>query len=270
MNRRAYVAGHFYPRNSASLTEELEGYLKNTPEPKGSVLGIIAPHAGYQFSGQCAAHAYKAISNRKIKYAVVIAPSHHSNQIPFSVGDYQFYETPIGKVSVDRKRVETLLENDLFAFEPQLHEREHSLEVQLPFVRKVLPDAKILPILFGTQTLSNSKILADCLLDLYANELDDVVFIISTDLSHYFPAELAEKKDKRFIESVLSGDPEKLWETMRNGKCEACGIGGVLVLMHIARKLGNKKFRELCYYHSGFINQDRDKVVGYVSISMES
>jgi AmmeMemoRadiSam system protein B len=269
MNRKAYVAGQFYPRQSENLKQELNSYLKRVPEHHGKVLGIIAPHAGYIYSGQCAAFAYQTLKNCTAKYAVVIAPSHISNHIAFSVGDYQYYETPVGKVRVDKNRVSALLENNVFTFEPQLHEREHSLEVQLPFVQTMLPDVEILPIIFANQTLENSKYLAEVLFDLYRDDLDETVFIVSTDLSHYFPAELAEKKDKCFISEVVSGNPESLWKAMKAGKCEACGIGGVLTLMELGRLVGNTRFKELCYYHSGRINEDNDRVVGYTSIALE-
>ncbi len=270
MNRKAYVAGHFYPRKADELKRELNDFLRHAPNYYGNVLGIIVPHAGYVYSGQCAAYGYKAIQDKEIERVILIAPSHSTNHIAYSIGDYKFYETPLGKVRVDRKGVEALLSQDEFIFDSLLHEREHSLEVQLPFIKMVAPDAELIPIIFAQQTLDNSKFLAKKVLELFKEKEDKTVIIISTDLSHYFPTDLAEKKDTTFILNVLSGDSDALYEAKNEGKCEACGLGGVLTLMEIAKLHGDVRFKKLCYSNSGQINKDYDNVVGYTSIVMES
>ncbi len=270
MNRKAYVAGHFYPRRADELTRELTNLLEHAPDYFGKALGIIVPHAGYLYSGQCAAYGYKTFYGENIERIILIAPSHISNHIAFSVGDYNFYETPLGKLKVDREGVETLLSHEGFIFDPMLHEREHSMEVQLPFIKMVAPEAKIIPVIFANQTLNNSKILAEKIFDLYSKDRERTKIVISTDLSHYFPVDLAEKKDNIFINLVLSGNIEALLDAKSLGKCEACGMGGVLTLMQIAREVKKAKFRKLCYSNSGQINKDYDNVVGYTSIVMES
>lgn len=267
MIRRPVVAGTFYPGIPETLKNQVLIFLHNAEVPDNyeNALGIISPHAGYVYSGQCAACGFNALKQKKFDLAVIIAPSHRFGSFKYSVGKFKEYITPLGHVPVDMELVEELLKRDDFDFHPGAHNSEHSLEVQLPFLQMINPDAAILPILMGDQTSENSKILAEVLTDMFKNKLDKTVFIISSDLSHYYNSEKALTMDTLLSENVEKKSIRKLEKNLKSRKVEACGFGGILTLLHLAKKLGYDKTENLKYTHSGEISGDNSQVVGYLS-----
>jgi len=267
MKRKPVVAGSFYPGSTAVLKKEIEDNLSQVADSKkyNDIFGIAVPHAGYYYSGQCAAYGFKAIQQKDFEAAVIIAPSHRYNHFQFSAGNFESYITPIGEVEVNQQLVKRLLTYDEIQFVPEAHNSEHSLEVQLPFLQVIKPSARIVPILFGNQTFENSSRLAYILKKEFADKLDKTIFIISTDLSHYYDGSTAEKMDSIFASNLTSLDTEILEKELRNHKCEACGMGGTLTLMHLAKKLSFDKVDLLNYTHSGKISGDNSQVVGYLS-----
>ncbi len=265
--RKAVVAGAFYPGEAGMLRKQVENYLSRVQIKYNykNALGIISPHAGYVYSGQCAAYGFKAIARKDFDLAVIIAPSHRVGGYRFSVGDYDDYETPLGIISVHEEYVREILDFPDFEFRPAAHISEHSLEVQLPFLQVIKPDAKIVPVILGNQNGENSLILAEILSKVFKHRLDKTVFIISSDLSHYYDSETAAKKDNLLAEDFQKSLISKMEQDMHNGKIEACGFGGILFLMHLAHKLKYEKVEILKYTHSGFINNDFSQVVGYLS-----
>jgi len=265
--RKSVVAGAFYPGNSDILKMEIENYLskvkvKDTYE---KALGIVSPHAGYVYSGQCAAYGYKAIEQKNFDLAVIIAPSHNIAGYRFSVGNFDAYQTPLGIVPVEKEYVRKILDYPDFEFLPAAHSSEHSLEVQLPFLQVIKPNVEIVPIILGNQNSKNSVILSEVLSRVFKNRLDKTVFIISSDLSHYYDSDTAIEKDNLLAENFQKGLIDKMEQDMHYKKIEACGIGGILFLMHLAEKLKYKKIETLKYTHSGYINNDFSQVVGYLS-----
>ena len=267
MKRKPVVAGTFYPGSPAQLKGDITRYLEDVSEVKTGMdlLGMIVPHAGYVYSAHCAAFGYKTIQQKDFEIAVIIAPSHRYGHFRFSAGDFESYLTPLGEVEVDRDFVGKLLTYDDFQFFPAAHLSEHSLEVQLPFLQVIKPAARIVPILFGNQTLENSSKLADILLREFSTQLDKTVFIVSTDLSHYYDSDTARKMDSRFADSLLTLNYHNLTKDLRFEKCEACGFGGALTLMQLAEQLKYNKVSVLNYSHSGQVSGDNDQVVGYLS-----
>ena len=270
MKRAPIVAGSFFPGNATILRKDIESYLSQISNIKEyeDILGVVVPHAGYFYSGQCAAYGYKAIQQKEIEIAVIIAPCHRIGNFTFSVGNFESYLTPLGEVEVDKQIVERLLTYKEFQFLPSAHKSEHSLEVQLPFLQMIKPAARIVPILFGDQSLENSKILAKILHLEFADKLDKTIFIISTDLSHYHESEIAEKMDSIFTNNLIGLDIDGLEEALYDHRCEACGMGGSLTLMHLANKLNYNKAETLNYTHSGKISGDDSQVVGYLSAAI--
>jgi MEMO1 family protein len=268
MKRDPIVAGSFYPGSSSILRNDIEQYLSNIEDSptQENILGIVVPHAGYIYSAQCAAYGFKAIQKKNFDTAVIIAPSHRYSHFQFSVGNFESYLTPLGTVEVDQHIAEQLMQYDEFQFFSAAHHSEHSLEVQLPFLQVIKPETKIVPILIGDQSFENSKRLAEILLQEFGDVLDQTAFIVSTDLSHYYESSIAQEMDSIFYTNLKNLDIEMLELELENHMCEACGTGGVLTLMHLAKKLNYNNSKLLNYTHSGKISGDDSQVVGYLSV----
>ena len=262
------VAGTFYPGNPEKLKNEIIAYFQKVElslPDISDILGVISPHAGYIYSGQCAAYSYQALKRKKFSTAVIIAPSHQYGDFYYSVGDYDAFETPIGQVEVDRDLTKKLLGDSKFVFYPYAHSREHSLEVQLPFLQMINPQAKILPILIGYQYDQSSLYLSQKLAEMFKDKMDSIVFIISSDLSHYHTSTQAETMDNSLAAAIESLDIETVDKLIKERKSEACGFGGILTLMNLGRLLNYPKVKTLKYMHSGATSGDYNHVVGYLS-----
>ncbi len=264
--RKPAVAGSFYPNDAHELKQLILSYLENAVVDKieGNILGIISPHAGYIYSGQCAAYSYKAISHKNFKTAIIIAPSHQFGGFRFSIGNFEKYLTPLGELNVNKEISEMLLSLPEFDFIIEAHKYEHSLEVQLPFLQVIFPDISIVPIIFGNQNLENAVLLGQILSQLLTSESETIV-IVSSDLSHYHSSDIAISKDLLLAEILKERNEIKLWEKYLNREIEACGIGGILALIKLSKILGFNKVSNLKYMHSGEINYDYSQVVGYLS-----
>jgi len=264
------VAGSFYPGDAATLRKMVETFLAQAqvPPAPSELLGVISPHAGYVYSGRGAGYAFRALQARSFKTAVLLAPSHRAGGFYFSVGDYESYQTPLGAISVDSAAVERLLAREHIGFHHQAHESEHSLEVQLPFLQVVCPEARIVPIVLGHQHDANSRWLAGVLAEEFGQRLADTVFIVSSDLSHYHDLTTAERKDSRLADHVQRLDTDALMADIETRACEACGFGGILTLMHLAKQLGYGQAQTLLYSHSGEASGDNRQVVGYLAAAI--
>lgn len=248
--RRSAVSGYFYPGNSKELKNMVNDFLKKAKAKKisGKIKGLVEPHAGYIYSGLTAAYGYKLLSqldkNRKWKI-ILLGPSHHAYFSGAAISTTDFWLTPLGKVRVEKIKIEGLLDI------PEARLYEHSLEVQLPFLQCVLNDFSIIPILTGE---IDPKELSDILIPI----LDDKTIIItSSDLSHFHSYEEANKIDKIANEAIPKLEIKKVEEEV-----EACGKTGILTLMHIAKKM-KWKGKLLHFCNSGDVTGDKSQVVGY-------
>ncbi|MCK4338532.1 MAG: AmmeMemoRadiSam system protein B [Candidatus Cloacimonetes bacterium] len=265
--RKPIVAGQFYTANPHKLKMEIDNYLKNVKLEKeyDNIFGIISPHAGYVFSAQTAAYGFKCLQGKHFDAVIVIAPSHNPIEFSISVCDCDFYQTPLGDIPVEKEIVEGLLGNKLIGYSEIAHKREHSLEVQLPFLQMVLTDLKLVPILIGYQSLETSRNLAEILYQTLKNMKKKFLFVISTDLSHYHSAETAKILDDKVIDAVKKMDAELLNDYISSGKAEACGFGCIETGILYAKKFGIENADILNYSHSGMIFGDYAQVVGYLS-----
>jgi hypothetical protein len=225
----------------------------------------VVPHAGYVYSGQTAANMYNIAKQFAYKKAIIVAPSHYSNACDFFIGDYQAYQTPLGTLHTDRDIIKNLSAKPDFAFDKSVDVKEHALETQLPFLYYILPDIKIIPIIFVRQNLLNAKRLCDHLVELIDEE---TLLVISTDLSHFHNAEKAEEKDRLLIEYIKRNDIDGFYDALKQRKIEACGFGGLLTLMYMRNTLGNVEIDDFCYTHSGHVNKDNNQVVGYLGCGL--
>jgi AmmeMemoRadiSam system protein B len=267
MIKKPVVAGSFYPNDKNILSSMLTQFFFNaemhSKEKQGKrLIALIAPHAGYVYSGQTAANIYNIAKQYHYKRAIVIAPSHHTNTQDFFVGNYEAYQTPLGNMKTDLLAIKELLVLSEFVFNEYVDAREHALEVQLPFLHFINPEIRIVPIIFCKQTFQNTEILAKHLLELHD---DKTLIVISTDLSHYHTAKQAEAMDSLLIENVKNHDIAGLQNNLINHKVEACGYGGILALMNMSKALGNVEVDNVFYSQSGQVSGDNNQVVGYLS-----
>lgn len=269
--RKATATGSFYPADKQELAAMVDQFLSlaQIPEIKAPVIALISPHAGYVYSGHVAAHAYKLLKGRDIKRIVVISPSHVTQFSGASVYDGQSYETPLGVIEVDQAFVNQLTANGGRVFksakghESLFQERgEHALEVQLPFLQRVLTSFKLAPIIMGDQSYETCRALGFALANLIKDE--QTVIVASSDLSHFHSYEEAVNLDKKVLNAVQEWDYFNLSRNLSSQICEACGGGPIIAAMIAAERLGANIAQLMKYANSGDVpHGERSRVVGY-------
>jgi AmmeMemoRadiSam system protein B/AmmeMemoRadiSam system protein A len=277
INRQPAVAGSFYSANPAELKSTLKDYFNKAEEVAhhGSIRALIAPHAGYVFSGFVAASAYRQLDREtEYQHIFVIGSSHHTGFYGASIYNEGNYETPLGEVEVDIELASQLIKkSSVFTFNEEAHKREHSLEVQLPFLQYWLKKPfKIVPIILGSQDPDVSEKIADALKPWFKS---GNLFVFSTDLSHYPTWDGANKADANTIQGILSGSPDLLLQALEDNEKEhysglvtsMCGWPAVLSLLDMTRNLNGLSFHKVLYKNSGDTPYgDHQRVVGYVSV----
>jgi AmmeMemoRadiSam system protein B/AmmeMemoRadiSam system protein A len=264
------VAGAFYPDKPAELSRMLDKFLEVAqPEPaEGEIFALICPHAGYGYSGQVAGLSYKLIKNKPYKTVIVIGPSHHYGFSSVSVYPEGAFRTPLGDLEIDKEFTQKILNKDAeIIFEPAAFSQEHSLEVQLPFLQKVLSNFKIVPIVMGDCSFSTCQKLARLLKEAMAKR-SDVLVVASTDMYHGYDYQEAEVVDKLTISYLKNMDAEGLYYGLREGKLQLCGGFAVVSTLILAKDLGHNKLNVLKYTNSADVTGKKIKgiwTVGYVS-----
>ena len=264
--RESVIAGAWYPADPAILRGKIDGFLRqaDVEPPAGKLVALIAPHAGYRYSGQVAAHAYKLLQTRKFKTVVIVAPSHYARFWGVSVYDRGSYRTPLGTVPLDMELIAELKRKDpSIRYVAEAHQKEHSLEIQLPFLQVLLPDVKLVPLVMGNQDLSTCRKLAETLANLTRDK--SVLIVASTDLSHFHSYSDAQILDNRVVGHVRQMSIEGLASDLAAGLCEACGGGPLLAVLTASRLIGANKCEVLKALNSGDVTGDRSRVVGYMA-----
>jgi len=269
--RQPAVAGLFYPDVPSILNADIERMFENAKDIigdkkiNGEIKAIIAPHAGYMYSGQTAAVAYSLIRGKDYDTVVVVSPSHREYFDAISIYDGKAYKTPLGEIEIDIELAEKIYEKGkgLIEISSYGHKLEHAVEVHLPFLQKALNHFKLVPIVMGDQKADYCFRLGDILGDVLAGR--NALLVASTDLSHYYTYDVAVKLDKIVIDDVANFDEVKLMDDLEQQRCEACGGGPTVAVMHAAKKLGADKSEVLYYCNSGDVTGDKTGVVGYLS-----
>jgi hypothetical protein len=268
--REPCAAGTFYPKDPEELATVVDRLLSQAEcrlEPDRDLRALVSPHARLPYSGSVAAEAYVCLRNRPISTVVFVGPDHYVGFEGVAVYPAGAFRTPLGDVWVDEELAELFLEGGPeIRAAPEAHRKEHAIEVQLPFLQRVLPGARIVPILMGFRSRSNVEILANML----SRALDNprVLLIASTDLSHYHPRTVAQELDRRIADLVRAFAPTSLWEELRNGRVEACGGDSIVSVMLGAGISGAEVSRVLRYADSGDASGNRQSVVGYLSAAI--
>lgn len=267
--RHPAVAGRFYPQDPDDLEECIEWCFSHELGPgiprgcsgERNIASVVVPHAGYVCSGMVAAHAFKELSEDGHPDAyVIIGPDHHG-VCPGSILCSEGYATPLGICPTHTEICRRL--SCMITDEPRAHTYEHSVEVEVPFIQYIDPDAHIVPILMGDQSIGSAERLAECLRR--ACDGFDVVVVASTDLSHYIPRDLASHLDGLVLDRICSLDVPGMYRTVRDNRVSMCGYGPTAVAMMMS---GCCEASVLCHLDSfDSLGMDPDSVVDYASVT---
>lgn len=263
--KRAAFAGTFYEADPGRLGREVESYIGKAGEAgeTGRVAAIIAPHAGYVYSGPTAGLAYAAVRGRSYDTVVIIGPSHRVGFSGCSIWPEGVFETPLGTVEVDAELAKAITKASDFSFIEKAFAEEHSVEVQIPFVQKALPSARIVPIVMGFQEERTITRLAAALAKTCGEKR--VLIVASTDLSHYLPKAEAERVDAGTLKLVKDLDASAIIRRMESGDNFMCGAGPVAVALLYAKKIGKAEARILGRTDSSAAG---GPVVGYLAAAL--
>ncbi len=266
--RQPSVAGMFYPSHPGELKKMVDEFfgqveIEITPQ---NVIGIIAPHAGYVYSGLTAAYAFKLLENKIFDKAIVLSPSHNDFFDGSCIFDGDSYITPLGEIPIDKNTADEIVKNSNSVFFGERgHRTEHALEVELPFLQMINQDFSLIPIVMGNQQMNNITDLAESIAKVIDNK---TIIVASSDLSHFYSKKTADKFDSIVEENIINFDFEKLQSDLENQKCFACGGGLIVTLMKTAALMNKKNAKVLHRSDSGDISGDNDRVVGYLSAAI--
>ena len=275
--RHPTQAGTFYAGSQRSLRAQIEQCFKHKLGPGAlptvadknlqRIVGLVSPHAGYIYSGPIAAHGYHRLAaDGKPDVVVLFGPNHTGSGSALAVMKEGVWRTPLGDVEIDTATASSILDaSDIIDVDDSAHASEHSIEVQLPFLQFLYGSTfKFVPICFLMQDLQSSREVGLAVAE--ALEGKNAVVIASTDMTHYEPQRIAEKKDKAAIEAMLKLDEEGLYSTIETQRISMCGYGPTIAAITAAKALGAKKAELLCYKTSGDVVGDYSAVVGYASL----
>ena len=282
--REPAVSGMFYPGESEKLSKTVDEFLSSASkhEIEGRLAALIAPHAGYQYSGRIAAESFKQVEGMDFETVVIIGPSHRAAFKGISTYPRGYYKTPLGKVEIDEKLADQIKRSFGYnpaveeraskeadaapsGFYPPAHAREHSVEVEIPFIQKVLPKAKIVTIVIGGRSAETIRKLSAVFAKIM--RAPKYLLVVSTDLSHYHPYSEAVKLDRSGLKSIEKLDQEEFLGKLRDGKTEFCNPIGTIALVSAAKSI-RAKAKLLMYKNSGDVTGDKSReVVGYSSVA---
>jgi len=269
--RPAAVAGSWYPGSADRLAREVDDYVGRAQvEERDMPIAIVAPHAGLKYSGPVAAFAYRAVQHGHFDAAVLIGPSHFIGFTGVSIWPRGAWQTPLGAVRVaeDLAREIAAVSGEVIEH-PLAHGREHSLEMQLPFLVHLLPGVPIVPMVMGYQDRETAFALGNALASAIANRsAGRVLLVASSDLSHYEDAPTAQTMDAVVLRVVERLDPEGLMQALEREPHHACGGGPIVAVLHAAKRLGATRARVLKYGDSGDVSGDKSSVVGYMAAAI--
>jgi len=266
--RPSPIAGQWYPGNASSLASTVDAYIHaaDLPEIPGEVVAIVTPHAGHVYSGEVAGYAFAALSGLTPEIIAVVSPMHQPYPDGLLTSGHDAYQTPLGTVSIDKPSLKALdkkLERELgFGLRPVRNDREHSLEIELPFLQRALDQPfSLLPVMVRDQRVRVTQVLGKALAGILKDK--QALLVASTDLSHFYSQEVAEKLDQEFLRRLKSFDPKAVLKAEEEGKAFACGRGAVAAVLWAARELGADEVRILKYATSGDVSGEYRQVVGY-------
>jgi len=271
--RRAAVAGTWYPATVAALAAQVHSHIQNSDRDQAfvpedaDVFALIAPHAGLMYSGPVAAYAYRLLQRREYEAIVLIGPSHYVGFDGASIWPTGAFETPLGNLEIDETLARAIREASALVTENRAaHQREHSLEMQLPFLATFAPATPIVPIVMGFQNRETAFDVGDAVANAVRGRR--VLLVASSDLSHFYAADISARLDGEVIECVEALDEERLMALLERRPDHACGGGPMVSVLRAARQLGATRTTILRYGDSGDVSGDKSSVVGYLAAAV--
>ena len=268
--RPSPIAGKWYPSNPDRLADTVDTYIQQAKNPpiEGQIAAVVVPHAGHIYSGPVAGYAFAALRGLSPELICVISPMHYAYPQPILSTAHQAYSTPLGDVIVDHQILDLLNERLKKSIGIEIHlisrDPEHSLEIELPFLQRTFPNGfKLLPIMVRDQSEPLMKALGLALAETIRDQ--DTLLVASTDLSHFYPQETANKLDAYFLSQLADFNPSGVLQAEIEGRGYACGRGAVAVVLWAAKQLGADQVKILNHATSGDVSGDYDQVVGYGS-----
>jgi hypothetical protein len=270
--RPSPIAGQWYAAHAPSLKNLVDGYVDaaSVEIPNGKIVGVIAPHAGHKYSGPVAGYAFRAVRNLPVETVVIACPSHFHDDGPLVTSAHEAYATPLGAAEVDQAALAALraeLADALGvpgeALLPAIrHDREHAIEIELPFLQRVLPEGfKLIPIMLRDQSSRLARALGAALARILRERR--ALLVGSSDLSHFYPQQLAARLDAEMLKQIDAFDPDGVLAAEAEGRGFACGHGAIAATLWAARELGADHARVLKHATSGDVSGDYSQVVGY-------
>lgn len=257
------MAGRFYPADKKVLEREL-GQMVPGGEKRRKVLGLLAPHAGYMYSGACAGQGYGRVLLSET--VIILGVNHRGLGAPLALDGNDCWATPLGDAVINSElRTGLLAASGLFAIDSEAGRLEHSLEVQVPFIQYIRPSARILPVTVAAQRLPDLLAAGRAIAGLF-RENDDLMMVASSDMSHYIPAARARELDGMAIERLLQLDAPGLQRTVADNRISMCGVAPAVIMLAAAREAGATRAELVCYTNSGEVSGDFQEVVGYASL----
>jgi len=265
MKRMPAVSGQFYPGTAPGLSRALLAITREV-EAREPAIGVVAPHAGYVYSGAVAGEVFSSV--RVPGRAVLFCPNHTGIGEDAAIMSHGAWRMPWGDVPIDED-LAALLENacPLLREDASAHLREHAIEVQLPFLHRFRPDVRIVPVALGRLSLDECRALGENVADAIAEDSERPLLVASSDMSHYVPDAVARRKDRMAIDRMLALDPEGLYRTVRTERISMCGVVPATVVLFAARRLGATSARLIRYATSGDVSREFDQVVGYAGLA---
>ncbi len=271
--RPSPIAGTWYPGSPDRLRRTINKFLEqvdtvpstglSTGMPNGKIWGVVAPHAGYRYSGQVAAHAFACLYGLQPDLVVVISPLHSMHTAPLLTSAHDAYKTPLGLVEIDHTAVSQLdqsLQKTGLALTAVSNDQEHGLEIELPYLQQVLGEFKLMPIMIRDQSRETVQTLANSLAKILGS---NIVLVASSDLSHFYPQSLAAEFDNVILNRLDNFDPQGILRAEEERSGFACGRGAIAATLWVAEILGANRVNILNYATSGDVTGKFDSVVGY-------
>jgi AmmeMemoRadiSam system protein B len=266
--RPSPIAGQWYPGDPKRLAGSVDKYIKGAqlPELPGEVIAIMAPHAGHIYSGPVAGYAFAALRGLEPEVVAVISPMHHPYPEPLLTTAHQAYETPLGMIPVDQEALQALnkalIEKLGYGLTYIKRDPEHSLEIELPFLQRSLPEGfKILPVMVRDVRVHVMQSLGAALAETLKGRR--ALLVASTDLSHFYPQRIANELDAEVLRRVEAFDPQGVILVEEEGRGFACGRGALAAVLWAAKELGGDRVKVLQHATSGDVTGDFSQVVGY-------
>lgn len=266
--RSAIFSGSFYPSEPLEIKRQIEDFLKEEKKVSpNTAIGCILPHAGYIYSGKVAAVTLAKVTIPEI--VILLGPNHTGLGEAYSIVTEGVWKTPLGSVEIETNLARSFLRNcDYLKDDFLAHQQEHSLEVELPLLQYYRKDFKIVPFVFMSNDLTVLKQIGLQIAEVIRakNYFKKVLFLASSDMTHYEPQKVAEAKDRKAISAILELNEEELAVTVSENDISMCGFAPVVVLLSAIKMLGARLGRLILYQTSGDVTKDRDSVVGYAGI----